>query len=118
MTDVHKPGITCEACRGTGRAISHDPASDNCVECGGLGHVHVRPPEIVCSTCGHVRHEVYVSINRATELTGLSRRTIYNWLKRGLLRTQTLASGRTLIARDSLFPVDGRRTRAGGWRRR
>jgi len=44
-----------------------------------------------------------VSIEQASKLAGVARRTIYYWIERGLVRTVRVASGRIRIERDSLF---------------
>lgn len=44
-----------------------------------------------------------VSIIRACELVGVSRRTIYNWLKAGKLEYVRTAGGAIRIYVDSLF---------------
>jgi excisionase family DNA binding protein len=44
-----------------------------------------------------------VSILRACELVGVSRRTIYNWLKAGKLEYVRTAGGAIRIYVDSLF---------------
>ncbi len=44
-----------------------------------------------------------VSINQAADVAGVSRRTIYNWLKAGKLEYQRTAGGAVRIFTASLF---------------
>jgi excisionase family DNA binding protein len=44
-----------------------------------------------------------VNIVQACTLTGVSRRTIYNWLNKGLLRYTRTAGGSVRIYRESLW---------------
>lgn len=46
---------------------------------------------------------VSVSIMKASELAGVSRRTIYNWLHDGRLQFMRTAGGSVRIYEDSLF---------------
>jgi excisionase family DNA binding protein len=47
-----------------------------------------------------------ITINQAKDLVHVSRRTIYNWIKKNKIKTIKLASGRQLIYEDSLFQED------------
>lgn len=44
-----------------------------------------------------------MSITQAAAVAGVSRRTIYNWMKAGRLDTKRLVSGTTRIYEDSLW---------------
>jgi excisionase family DNA binding protein len=44
-----------------------------------------------------------LSIKQAQQLVGVSRRTIYNWMKTGKLEVVRLAGGHLRIYEDSLF---------------
>lgn len=45
----------------------------------------------------------YISIMRACEVAGVSRRTIYNWLNAGKLTIKRTAGGSVRILESSLF---------------
>ena len=45
----------------------------------------------------------YVNVKQAMEIAGVSRRTIYNWMEQGKLRTVRTPSGRPRIDPASLF---------------
>ena len=49
------------------------------------------------------QYEEWVTINGAAELTGVSRRTIYNWIAASKLRTTRTASGSIRILAASLW---------------
>ncbi len=52
--------------------------------------------------------DVWVTIAQACGIAGVSRRTIYNWLKAGRLVVQRTAGGAVRIERTSLFrPYEG-----------
>ena len=55
-----------------------------------------------------------VSIMKACEMVGVSRRTIYNWISAGKVEYVRTAGGAIRIFADSLWrePEDGRRTQA------
>ncbi len=44
-----------------------------------------------------------VSINQAAKLTGVSRRTVYNWMLRGLIEWRRTPSGSPRIFEDTLW---------------
>lgn len=44
-----------------------------------------------------------LTVDAAAALAGVSRRTIYNWIAKGLVQTKTLASGRQRVVTASLF---------------
>ena len=48
----------------------------------------------------------YISIMRACEVAGVSRRTIYNWLYAGKLIAKRTAGGSVRILESSLFRAD------------
>jgi excisionase family DNA binding protein len=55
-------------------------------------------------------HRPSVSITKACELAGVTRRTIYNWLKAGKVESIRTAGGSIRIYADSLFrPSDHQR---------
>lgn len=44
-----------------------------------------------------------VTIKNAQRTVGVSRRTIYNWIQKGIIKTVKIASGRTLIIKHTLY---------------
>lgn len=44
-----------------------------------------------------------LTINQAADLIRVSRRTIYHWIKNGLVQTVIIASGNLRVKKDSLF---------------
>lgn len=48
-----------------------------------------------------------VSIQEACQIAGVSRRTIYNWMKTGKLETVRTVGGSVRIAPESLFRKEG-----------
>jgi hypothetical protein len=56
-----------------------------------------------------------LSINHAAALAGVTRKTIYRWMRAGILRCVVLPSGSTRIFRESLvrIPRRSRRPRIG-----
>ena len=53
-----------------------------------------------CEQCGH--SEQFFTVAEALRLTGASRSTVYEWMRRGWLHWEVLASGHRLICRESL----------------
>jgi excisionase family DNA binding protein len=51
--------------------------------------------------------ERWITIMRACEVAGVSRRTIYSWIEMGRVTTRRTAGGSTRILESSLFRVDG-----------
>ena len=53
--------------------------------------------------CEHCQREArFLTIHFAVNLTGVSRRTIYNWMEKDLVHWRQLPSGRRLICEQSL----------------
>jgi excisionase family DNA binding protein len=50
-----------------------------------------------------------ISLDQAAELMKVSRRTIYNWIRNGRLRTIRTALGSQRVLVESLFPLRFRR---------
>ncbi len=62
-------------------------------------------PSPACPQCH--RSITLVAIRKACELVGKSKRTIYQWIDKGLVSTVRSASGAPLICMSSLFaPAD------------
>jgi hypothetical protein len=59
------------------------------------------PPEARCPICGEIRP--LLSINAAAWIAGVSRKTIYRWIKAGRLQTCELPSGMKRILPESLI---------------
>ena len=70
-------------------------------------------PRSTCPTCGRLRQ--LLSIRAAAEIAGVTRKTIYRWLKAGLLEYRRLPSSTIRILRDSLLggPRRGNRKAPG-----
>ncbi len=54
---------------------------------------HIPPVSLLTDT---------VAVNRAAELAGVSRRTIYSWISRGLVETKFSPSGAVRVVASSL----------------
>lgn len=52
---------------------------------------------------GYMSDEQLVSITKAAQLVGVSRRTIYNWMSAGKLQIRRTAGGRVRITASSLW---------------
>jgi hypothetical protein len=55
----------------------------------------------ICPTCN--RDVILIDINMACQIIGKTRKTIYTWIKKGLITTVYLADSRQLIIYSSLF---------------
>jgi predicted site-specific integrase-resolvase len=53
-----------------------------------------------CDHCKRSTH--FVPVYRAAEITGVSRRSIYSWIDKGLVHWTRLPSGRRMICTESL----------------
>lgn len=58
-------------------------------------------PRSFCTTCE--QHTDLITIRQATNLTGVTRSTIYYWMKKGWIHWTEMPSRRRLICRQSLF---------------
>ena len=54
-----------------------------------------------CPQCH--REIALISLRKAAEIAGVSRKTIYQWINKGLVSTVRIANGRLLICFSSLF---------------
>ena len=54
-----------------------------------------------CKTCK--KQTTFLPVYFAVAFSGRSRRTIYNWMERGLIHWRPLPTGRRLICRESLI---------------
>ena len=66
---------------------------------------------VYCDHCG--RQTEMVSISEAGRFVGMTRRTIYAWIKMSKLHLIRLASGRIMICKASLFMPPRREGVAG-----
>lgn len=57
-------------------------------------------PRYICYRCG--RETVHLSVARASEVAGVTRATMYNWINRGLVHTVVRPSGRKFVCTESL----------------
>lgn len=71
-----------------------------------LGRTGPEPP-----TTAKVMTRPTVSILKACELTGVSRRSIYNWLQLGKVEYVRTAGGAVRIFADTLFSTEPKRGR-------
>jgi len=58
-------------------------------------------PRSFCTKCQQPAD--FITIRQAVDLTGVSRSTMYYWMKKGWIHWTVMPSGRRLICRDSLF---------------
>ena len=63
--------------------------------------VQVSHNSFACPQCN--RTIILISVRKASEIAGVSRKTIYQWIDKGLISTVRNASGRLLICFSSLF---------------
>jgi len=55
----------------------------------------------ICQAC---RREIFlIDISQACRIAGTSRKTIHNWINKGLITTVRFANGRQLVVYSSLF---------------
>jgi len=57
--------------------------------------------QLFCETCG--REQRLISVHQAALLIGVSRATVYHWMKKGWIHWLHLPSNRRLICTQSLF---------------
>jgi hypothetical protein len=57
-------------------------------------------PRYICCRCG--RETVHLSVARASEVAGVTRATMYNWINRDLVHTVVRPSGRKFVCTESL----------------
>jgi hypothetical protein len=68
-------------------------------------------PAEKCPYCGEDR--ILLTVNEATEIASVNRKTIYRWIRTGALEHCILPSGAIRIFKDSLIrSPDGERTHA------
>jgi excisionase family DNA binding protein len=61
---------------------------------------------IYCESCG--KNSDFLSINEASVVASISRRTVYNWIAAGRLHLLANAGGHTLICKWSLVRPYGK----------
>lgn len=79
---------------------------------GEVPSVEPAPPEAVCPLCGDPTP--LLSVNAAAELAGVSRKTIYRWIRSEILQHCTLPSGTIRIFPHSLIRTSRGRRRSRG----
>ncbi|MCU0293158.1 MAG: hypothetical protein MUF10_14390 [Thermoanaerobaculaceae bacterium] len=57
-------------------------------------------PRYICCRCG--RETVHLSVARASDVAGVTRATMYNWINRDLVHTVVRPSGRKFVCTESL----------------
>jgi predicted DNA-binding transcriptional regulator AlpA len=60
----------------------------------------MKPCLFSCTSC-HATVE-WIPVSRVAAITGVDRRTVYNWMNRDWIHTRTLPSGRRIVCLKSL----------------